>query len=350
MSGIEVCIVEGKDEERVWQEYVKHSEKVNFFHLIDWKDILSTAYGYEPFYFIAREGDVVRGIFPIFLVKSLLFGRALKSLPFQFLGGPVCDSDEVLVSFFTKAKELCEEHDASYLEFKNQERYDNDRYHDLRVSRTYTSFVTPLSNDHDKVFSSFKENIRRFIKKSAKEIEVRVVESQAGLKMFYQQYCWGMREIGIPPHSYFFFNELFRRFAGKKMMRITLAFYQNKPIASLLTLIAKKRILFWWGVRDFHFRNIPSTHALHWESIKWGCEHDYDYYDFGMTSPVEESAMVFKSRWGTFPVQQFFYRMFDSNPIDYDCHTHFKMSRTLWKYVPLPLVRTIGPFVARQVG
>jgi len=350
VSQVKVVRVEAKEEERAWEEYAQRSPETNFFHLIEWKEILRATYGYEPFYLLARQGKEVKGIFPLFLVKSMLSGRTFKSLPFHFLGGPVGESEDVLSTFFSEAKALCENYQGNYLEFRSSQRYEEHRYSELRVSRVYTSFVTPLVKNHSEVFKSFKENIKRFIKKSEKEVAVKVVENSAGLQLFYHQYCAGMSEIGVPPHRYLLFDELFKRFAEKKMVRITLAFYQGKPIASLVTLIFKSRILFWWGVRDFRFQHIPSTHALHWESIKWGCEQGYAYYDFGMTSPVEENAIAFKSRWGTFPREIFFYRLGGSGSVDYDYHVHFKTARRLWKYLPLPLVKFLGPLAARQMG
>jgi len=350
LSNTEVYVVEGDSDKKAWQEYVQHSEDTHFFHLIDWRDIVEATYGYKPFYLISRQEGKVTGVFPLFLVKSLFLGRTFKSLPFHFLGGPVCESEEVAAIFFARVRELCEEYGARYLEFRSPQKYDGERYGNVTVSKTYTSFVTPLSHDHNKVHSSFKENIRRFIKKSKSAVEVKKVEDLNELRLFYRQYCAGMRDIGIPPHSHLLFDELFRRFAENNGVRVTLAFYQEKPVASLLTLLFKKRILFWWGVRDFRFRSVPSTHALHWESIRWGCENGYEYYDFGMTSPAEESAIAFKSRWGTHPVQVFFYRMGEDSNAEYDYHTHFKTSRMLWKYLPLPLVRWLGPLIARQIG
>jgi hypothetical protein len=58
-----------------WDQYVRSTPRATFFHLIGWKSVIEQSFGYQAFYFLAEEDSRIRGILPLFYIKSLLFGR-----------------------------------------------------------------------------------------------------------------------------------------------------------------------------------------------------------------------------------------------------------------------------------
>ncbi len=68
----------------------------SFYHLHEWSGINQHALRNPSFNLIARAGGEIRGVLPLTLVASPLFGRVLCSMPFVNYGGPVvrrCDGN-----------------------------------------------------------------------------------------------------------------------------------------------------------------------------------------------------------------------------------------------------------------
>ncbi len=64
-----------RDRDPRWDEFVNAHPAGTFFHLWAWRGIIASSFGYEPIYIFVHETGQVRGVLPLFLVKSLLFGR-----------------------------------------------------------------------------------------------------------------------------------------------------------------------------------------------------------------------------------------------------------------------------------
>ena len=338
-------------DEKKWQDYVFSSEKTNFFHLAEWKDILARAYGYKPFYLMAKDSNErIVGIFPIFLVKSLLFGKSLKSLPFHFLGGPVCDSPEILNQLLEKAKQLNQELGVKNFQIKGYDDYKSIKNYNINIIKIYTAFAIPLSENYEDVYKTFSKNVLRDIKYGLRDNKIIIVDDLEKLKIFYNLFVKGGKEIGVPSHSFKLFKEIWEKFYKKGMVRISMAKFGNKFIAGHFALLFKGRILYMWGAIDKKYKNRLGIQALQGESIKWGCKNGCKYYDFGWTSPIERGAMNYKSRWGTFQESVYFYSCFNAFKKDRDYHSSFKIQRAIWKKLPFILVKKIGPLLAKQLG
>ena len=81
------------DKER-WNEFVRAHPEGTFFHLAEWQEVLRDAFGHRSRYLLAESDGRIRGVLPLALVSSALFGRALVSTPFCVYGGIVASDDE----------------------------------------------------------------------------------------------------------------------------------------------------------------------------------------------------------------------------------------------------------------
>ncbi len=78
--------------EKAWDEYVFNHPNSTFYHQIGWKNVVEKRYGHKPYYLLAKEDGEIKGVLPLFLMKSLLFGRKLVSVPSAPYGGACADS------------------------------------------------------------------------------------------------------------------------------------------------------------------------------------------------------------------------------------------------------------------
>jgi hypothetical protein len=104
-----------KGNEKDWEEYVYKSDYSTFYHQISWKNVIERTYGHKPHYLIAKENDEIKGILPLFLMKSVIFGKKLVSVPFGPYGGVCADNKTVEDLLIDKAIELTKEYRADYL-------------------------------------------------------------------------------------------------------------------------------------------------------------------------------------------------------------------------------------------
>ena len=83
----------------------------------DWmeKTLLKKTYGHKPIYLFAEEDGEVKGILPLFLIKSLIFDKKLVSLPFTMYGGVCSEDDTVINALVEEEKMITTELDVDYL-------------------------------------------------------------------------------------------------------------------------------------------------------------------------------------------------------------------------------------------
>ena len=103
-----------KEEEKAWDAYVYNSNSSTFYHQIGWRNVVEKTYKHKPIYLVAKEEGEIRGVLPLFLMKSIFFGKKLVSVPFAPYGGVCADNETVKNALIEEAKRITEECDANY--------------------------------------------------------------------------------------------------------------------------------------------------------------------------------------------------------------------------------------------
>jgi len=70
-----------REDEKAWDYYVLNSISSTFYHQLCWRNVIEKTYKHKPIYLIAKEEE--------FLMRSLIFGKKLVSVPFAPYDG-VC--------------------------------------------------------------------------------------------------------------------------------------------------------------------------------------------------------------------------------------------------------------------
>ena len=84
-----------RGEEKEWDSYVHKSPTSTFYHQIGWRNVVEKTYKHQPIYLIAKEEGGIKGVLPLFLMKSMFFGKKLVSVPFAPYGG-VCAGNKII--------------------------------------------------------------------------------------------------------------------------------------------------------------------------------------------------------------------------------------------------------------
>jgi len=84
-----------REDEKAWDSYILKSGTSTFYHQIGWRKVVEKTYKHKPIYLIAKEEGEIKGVLPLFLMRSWLFGKKLVSVPFAPYGG-VCADDKTI--------------------------------------------------------------------------------------------------------------------------------------------------------------------------------------------------------------------------------------------------------------
>jgi len=80
-----------KEEEKAWDSYIYKSSSSTFYHQLGWRNVVKKTYKHKPIYLVAKENGEIKGVLPLFLMKSMIFGKKLVSVPFAPYGGACAD-------------------------------------------------------------------------------------------------------------------------------------------------------------------------------------------------------------------------------------------------------------------
>ena len=89
---MEITELQNREDEKAWDSYVLKSDQSTFYHQLRsvliklfkslrWRNVVEKTYRHKPIYLIAKEEE--------FLMRSVIFGKKLVSVPFAPYGG-VC--------------------------------------------------------------------------------------------------------------------------------------------------------------------------------------------------------------------------------------------------------------------
>src|SRR5882724_8480982 len=89
------------------------SPQASLTHALGWRNVVEKTYHHLPYHLMAVERESVRGVLPLFLIRSRIFGRFLATAPYLSYGGLLADEEEVARALVEAAKELAREKEGS---------------------------------------------------------------------------------------------------------------------------------------------------------------------------------------------------------------------------------------------
>ena len=98
-----------REDEAAWDAYVYNSPTSTFYHQIGRLNVVETTYKHKPVYLVAKEEGEIKGVLPLFLMKSMIFGNKLLSVPFAHYGGVCAGNKIVEETLIEEAKRITEE-------------------------------------------------------------------------------------------------------------------------------------------------------------------------------------------------------------------------------------------------
>jgi serine/alanine adding enzyme len=341
---IEVSIC-ASEESPEWEDFVQHFPRATFCHAYHWRSIIQGAYGHRPIYLMAKGRGRVRGILPLFLVRSRIFGRSLTSMPFLDYGGACADSPEATRMLLTQAVGLLRGVGADYLEIRQCDPLAENAA--PRLDKV--SMILDLSPGIEGLWQSLPAKVRNQVRKADKaNLEVTFGGAEL-LDEFYPVFAVNMRDLGSPVHHLDFFTELHKGFGPQA--RSAIIRDGNRPVGGLMALFFKDTVIVPWAssLREY-FPKCPNN-LLYWETIKFASMRGCKRFDFGRSS-LDSGTFHFKRQWGAEPAQIYWQTLTSTGEVltrsvADDSKYHFALE--IWKRLPVAVTTFIGPCVRKYI-
>lgn len=342
-SPLNVRLAEDKDGPS-WDSFVEGNPKGTFFHRFGWRQVIEDELQHEAIYMLAEmDGDIV-GVLPLAHVKTTFFGNALISTPFLVYGGPVSDSDAVHSALIDAAVNEAKTRNVDYLEVRSRENLRPE----WPTKTDYVTFRRTICSDNEANLKDVPRKQRAMIRKaSAAGLLPRVDDNVESL---YNVLTECKRNLGTP----FFGKSLLKRIKDVfgDQVEVLSILNQQQVICAVMSFKFRDEILPYYGGGGKRAREASGNDFMYWAVLSRAAESGQTLFDFGR-SKRDTGAFNFKRNWGFSPETLFYqYYLVRSKEIPQNSPTNPKYALfvSLWRRLPLPLARILGPYLARQLA
>ena len=311
-----------------------------------WLNVVCAALRYRPYVLTARDGDRVVGLLPLALVKSILFGRFLVSLPYVNSAGVIADSDAVATALIDQAVQLADELNVRYLELRHEREYKHPALVHQLATKVHMRLQLPSTADE--LWKQFKPKVRNQIRKGQQQ---DFTVTWGGVEMlgdFYDVFARNMRDLGTPVFGRRLFRDVLTKFGdGAEMCVVRM---ERRPVAAGLLVHGDRMTEVPSASSLRRYNRTNANMLLYWNLLERTIERGQAVFDFGRSS-IDGNTFRFKKQWGAKPadaVWQYYVRKGDFEQMRRESG-HFDRLIGLWRHLPVALTRLIGPMIVRGI-
>jgi len=332
-----------------WDDLLSRHPDATIFHTAAWARVLSETYGYLPAYFTLIENDQIVGLLPFMEIRSWITGTRGVSLPFTDTSAPILPNGVGFEEAMTQVISLAESRRWETVEI----RAHVPGMGHLPASAEYLSHDLDLTAGEESLFSRYRSNVQRNIRKAEREgIVVSEDNTAHGLREFYRLNCLTRREHGLPPQPLRFFENLRAHVLEEGFGTLLLARYGGKAVAGAIFLHFAGKAVYKYGASDRRHQELRPNNLIFREGIRDLCGKGVRTLSFGRTDLHHEGLRQFKLSWGA-TEKTLRYVKYDMPSRSYLSTKKFQEANpfecTLSK-LPVPVLRLIGHIAYRHVG
>jgi FemAB-related protein (PEP-CTERM system-associated) len=309
-------------------------------------EALSRGLGQTAYVIEARAGNECVGVLPLVFLKGFLFGRFLVSLPYTSWAGAVADGEEISHRLIDRAIELTNEVDADFLELRHLHL---NRHPGLVAGVTDKVLMRlALARDPGDNWQLLKSEVRTQIRKAMKNDLNLYWGGPELLDDFYAVFAHNMRDLGTPVYPKGLFRSMLDLSPGRA--ELGLVRMHGTPIAACLAVHGPGLTEIPSAAALRAYRGTAANSLLYWRAIERAIERGQAVFDFGRSTPGSPT-FIFKRKWGAEPLRavwQYHLRRGDTQAMRPE-NRKFQLAIRLWRRLPVPVTRILGPMIARGI-
>jgi FemAB-related protein (PEP-CTERM system-associated) len=336
-------------------DFVKQQTTEPLYYSREWLDLIAKLYGYSMIPLITSNATgQITGFLPLCFVRSPLTGHRLVSLPFSD-HCPLLAVDETSANdLIDQAIHLALKHKVRYLELRSGVNDVLAKRSDFVAGSLYASWLTPLTADPNMIWSQLKASARGKVRKSQKlGVQIHVAQHREDMVDFFRLHLrTRSKKHGMPAQTLGFFFELWDTFAASGVLRLLLAEYMGRVIASSILMASGMTVRHAYGASDERYLRLAPNNLLIWEAITWACRQGYQTFDHGRTARDNLGLMEFKRNWGAVqsPLPYFYYPFMAGLAATSEHSWKFRLLTACWKRLPLQVAGPLGGYLYKHLG
>lgn len=330
-----------------WNEFVDRQPDATLFHGWMWRGAVRCVFGHEPFYLIAQENGRVVGVLPLFLVRSLLAGRLLVSVPYAVYGGPLVEGARAAGALREAVCEIAERHRVRRIEIRSVRA----AWPDLPViDDRYVTFQKPLPKNEADVLAELPRKARAAARNARNKYGLTVTRGDEQVREVWLLYSRSMRRLGSPNYPFRFFSELLERTPERHV--VTVVRQDGKPAAGLVSFVYRDTLMPYFAGCDERLERFSPNNLLYLSAMEWGVNEGLRRFDFGRSRRNNRGSFDFKRHQG-----------FEPKPLCYQVWTpqgrpgteltpdnaRLQWAIRMWRRMPLWMTRPLGAYTARSI-
>ena len=274
-------------DQKIWNDFVADSPNSPVLQSFEWGE-LKSKFGWQPLRIaIEDKGSIIAGI-SILKRQLPLIKRPIYYAP----NGPILNFyDRDLLTALLSAIEEAADRDSA-VSLKIDPLILESEAEPLKLL-TASGFVRSpkqvqpratyhldLTPDLDTLLMSFDEKTRYNIRLAEKKgVVVKEDTSEKGIEIFHQIYQETSARNQFLIHPLKYYRAVRETLFTKGMGTNFIAYYNGRPIASVIIFCFGSQIWYMYGSSSDEHRNLMPNHLLHWEVIKWAKAKNYKIYD-----------------------------------------------------------------------
>lgn len=339
-----VRVIDDRDD-LAFDRYVAGHARGTLFHTTGWRETVRDVAAHDPIYLIAEREGRIRGVLPLFHVRSLLGGNMLVSVPYAVYGGVLADDDEARDQLIQAARALADELRVRHLELREIEAADDG----LATSSLYVTFFKDLPDDKDACLELIPRKSRATTRHARDKHGMEFVEGVEYLGAFHDLFVRNKTQLGSPSFSRGFFENLLIRFPDRVWLQAVKM--QGEVIAAVLSFVHGETINPYYSGSKPGTERLGSMNFMYWQVMERAVERGLRRYDFGR-SRVDTGAYDFKRNMGFEPTAlhyRYYLRDGAELPSINPSNPKFERVQAVWRRLPRPVLDVLGPWMMRHL-
>jgi FemAB-related protein (PEP-CTERM system-associated) len=328
-----------------WDAYVESHPAATGYHLAAWAPIFTRAFGHETRYLAAETDGQIVGILPLVIFKSRLLRRFSVSLPFLNYGGIVADTPEAERALLEAAIAETRAAGGKHLELRHSRRH----FPDFPCKQHKVAMVLPLEESEEKQWAALDRKVRNQVRKAEKS-QLRSTHGGAELlEPFYDVFARNMRDLGTPVYAKSWFHAILEAFPARA--RIVCVWHGEQPAAASFVFRHRETMEVPWASAIREFNPLCANTYLYWEMLRFTIANKCRHFDFGRSTPGA-GTYEFKRQWGAQPHEltwEYWLAADQPLPDMSPQNPRVQWAIDLWRRLPLPLTKAIGPHIVRNI-
>jgi len=328
-----------------WDRFVLDCPAASFFHRAGWQGILRRVFRHDTHFIYAEADGRIEGVLPLAHVDSLLFGKALVSLPFAVYGGVAANSAAAADALERHAQQVARRLGVQHLEL----RHVRPRHADWPKQDLYVTFRKALLPTEEANMLAIPRKQRAMVRKGIKNGLRSDID--AGVDRFFALYADNVHRHGTPALPRRYFSALRDEF-GNDCEVLTVSAPDGRALSSVLSFYFRDEVLPYYAGDDLTARDLAANDFKYWELMRHALARGIKVFDYGR-SKQGTGPYAFKKNWGFEPTPLHYeYQLYkrDAVPQNNPANAKYKLLIETWRRLPLGVANWLGPFVVRNLG